>query len=474
VLQMVKKELLRLGFSEQEINGGGLEVTTTFTEKAMDAALEGMKEARPEGYGYKNLHVAVATVEPGTGAVRGIFAGQDYLESQINWAVAGGQAGSTFKPFAVAAGIKDGFSLKDSFDGSSPYAMPDGSEFENQGNVSYGPVSLLKATEDSINTAFIDLTLSMDDGPEKIIDSAVDMGIPPIEPAEDPWGFPTFTPGLEPNTGVALGSQTVSPINMANGYATVANGGVAAEPFIIEKVVDQNGEKRYDHKVVDHRALPEDIAADVSYAMEQVVESGSGATALSGFAWPTAGKTGTATNGAGEVSSAWFAGFTAQRATAVMYVRGKGNEQLKDWLPEYFGGSYPARTWRAVMERVMEGEEPIPLPEPAYVDGEAPEEGHEPYTPPPPPPETTQTKEPETDEPTDEPSTPTEEPSTPSQEPSTPTEEPSTPTEEPSTPTQEPSTSPPTTRGSGGPGLGRRAGRRSGHRSGPRRRAVGG
>ena len=71
VLQMVKNELVRLGFSEQEINGGGLEVTTTFTEKAMDAAEDGMKAVRPPGYGYKNLHVAVATVEPGTGAVRG-------------------------------------------------------------------------------------------------------------------------------------------------------------------------------------------------------------------------------------------------------------------------------------------------------------------------------------------------------------------------------------------------------------------
>ena len=402
VLQMVKQELLRLGFSEQEINGGGLEVTTTFTKKAMDAAEAGMKAARPEGFGYKNLHVAVATVEPGTGAVRGMFAGQNYLDSQINWAVAGGQAGSTFKPFALAAGIKDGFSLKDTFDGDSPYVFPDGSEIENQGDTSYGRVNMITATEDSINTAYIDLTESMEDGPEKIVDTAVDMGIPPAEPAKEPWGFPTSSGGLLPNAGVALGSQTVSPINMANAYATIANGGVAAEPFIIEKVVDQNGEKRYDHKVQDHRALSADIAADVSYAMQQVVESGSGATALSGFAWPAAGKTGTATNDKGGVSSAWFSGFTAQYSTAVMYVRGKGNEQLLGWLPEYFGGAYPARTWRAVMDIVMEGEEPIEFPEPAYVDGDAPETGHEPYTPPPPEPTRTEkTEEPTTEAPED-------------------------------------------------------------------------
>ena len=155
----------------------------------------------------------------------------------------------------------------------------------------------------------------MEDGPEKIIDTAVDMGIPPIEPAEDPWGFPTFSPGLEPNTGVALGSQTVSPINMANGYATVANGGVAAEPFIIEKVVDQNGEERYDHKVGRPTGrCPRTSPPTCPTPCSRSCETGSGAAALCGFAWPAAGKTGTATNGVGEVSSAWFAGFTATAA----------------------------------------------------------------------------------------------------------------------------------------------------------------
>ena len=125
VLKMVKQRAAAaLGFNEEEIDGGGLRVTTTFTEKAMDAAEDGVTEARPEGFSDKKLHVGVATVEPGTGALRGFYGGQDYLESQINWAVAGGQAGSTFKPFALAAGIKEGFSLKDTFEGNSPVRAP--------------------------------------------------------------------------------------------------------------------------------------------------------------------------------------------------------------------------------------------------------------------------------------------------------------------------------------------------------------
>lgn len=471
VLQMVRKELLRLGFSQQEIDGGGLEVTTTFTAKAMAAAKDGVLEARPDGFSDNELHIGVATVEPGTGAVRGIYGGQDYLRSQLNWAVEGGQAGSTFKPFALAAGIKSGFSLKDTFEGNSPLVLDDGSEVENQGDADYGSaVSLIQATEDSINTAYIDLTQSMEDGPQRIVDTAVDMGIPPAEPARPAWGFPTSSPGLEAITGVALGSQTVSPINMANAYATIANGGEAAEPYIIEKVVDADGETRYTHKVSTHRALSEDIAADVSYAMQQVVESGSGATALAGFPWPTAGKTGTATTTAGAVSSAWFAGFTAQLSTAVMYVRGQGNEQLQGWLPEYFGGSYPARTWRAVMTRDMEGLEPVEFPPPAYVDGEAPEEGHEPYTPPPPP---KTTKRPEQSQ---EPSEPSEDPTTrdtePSEEPSTQDTEPTEPTE-PTQPTGPPTNTNTTAPGGGGGGGGGPGGNRQRRRSGRSRVRAG-
>ena len=429
VLTMVRNELLRLGFNEDEIDGGGLRVTTTFTQKAMTAAQEGVAEVRPTGLpeaipgvekgstepgsGDKDLHVGVASVEPGTGAVRGFFGGQDYLDSQINWAVAGGQAGSTMKPAALVAAIEDGFSLKDTFEGNSPFVLPDGTDFENQGDTDYGSaVSMVQATEDSINTAFIDMTTSMENGPQKVVDAAERLGVPPSEAGKKAPGFPNTSPGLEPTTGVALGSATVSPINMANAYATLANGGRAAEPYIIEKVVDRNGETRYQHRVSDDEAVEEDITRDVSYALQQVVQNGSGTAALE-LGRPAAGKTGTATNGEGAVSSAWFTGYTPQLSTSVMYVRGKGNEQLQGWLPEYFGGSYPAETWTAVMQRAMEGLPIEDFPPPAYVDGEAPETGHAPYTPPPTtsappsPPPTTQSP---SQEPTTKKPSPTQEP----------------------------------------------------------------
>ena len=452
VLTMVKSELLKLTdpesgeplLTEDEIDGGGLRVTTTFTKKAMDAAEEGVNEVRPRGPVLdKELHIGAASVDVTTGAVRGIYGGQDYLESQINWAVAGGMGGSTLKPFALAAGIKAGFSLKDTFDGNSPFELPDGTgDIENQGDTSYGSaVNLIKATEDSINTAFVDLTTSIPEGPQKVLEMMNAMGIPPKEtPRKNAYGIPTFSDGLDAFPGIALGSATVSPVNMANGYATIANGGRFHAPYIIEEVVNKDGETIYDHSVSDAQVIDQDqgadIAADITYAMQQVVESGSGFEAAA-LGRPVAGKTGTATVSNGDVSSSWFSGFTPQLATSVMYVRGKGTGKLDGWLPAssdgrdgYFGGNYPAKTWTAIMERDMVDVPEEGFPEPAYVDGEAPTEGHQPTLPPKPTqkPTPTNTSPSATDRPT---KTPTSVP--------TPTPPVPTPT------TEVPTTAPPTT-----------------------------
>ena len=92
-------------------------------------------DQQPEGIGSptRSCTSPSASVEPGTGALRGFYGGQDYLDSQINWAEAGGMVGSTFKPITLAAAIKDGFSLKDTFDGNSPYEFPDGPDGAQRG-----------------------------------------------------------------------------------------------------------------------------------------------------------------------------------------------------------------------------------------------------------------------------------------------------------------------------------------------------
>ena len=202
VLTMVKSELLKL----KDENGDPLSPRTRSTAAACGSPRRSPRRrwtpprrastrSAPTGpASTRSCTSASASVQVDTGAVRGIYGGQDYLESQINWAVAGGMAGSSLKPFALTAGIKAGFSLKDTFDGNSPFELPDGTgEVENQGDESYGSaVNLIKATEDSINTAFVDLTTSMHDGPQKVMETMNAMGIPPRRRrARTPTASPT-------------------------------------------------------------------------------------------------------------------------------------------------------------------------------------------------------------------------------------------------------------------------------------------
>jgi membrane peptidoglycan carboxypeptidase len=437
MLQLVRNELHSMGYSDSDIDGGGLRVTTTFTPAAMKAAADGVLAQKPEGFGDKELHIAAATVEPGTGALLGFYAGQDYLDSQINWAVAGGMVGSTFKPITLATAITAGFSLKDTFQGTSPYEFPDGlevnNEGENGGNDYGSSVTALFGLEQSINTAYVDMSASIPDGPAKIHAMANALGMPPAKANKKYPGIPRTSRDLSADdTLITLGRARVSPINMANTYATFANGGVRADVHVIKKVVDRTGEDPKVYSVVNKDALDPDIDADVSYAMQQVVEEGTGQAALA-LDRPAAGKTGTATNAKDQVSSAWFVGYTPQLSTAVMYVRGDGDDQLDGWLPSYFGADYPARTWTAIMQQESEGMEVEEFPPPANVDGEAPDDDHEPE------PTFTPTKRPS---PTKKPSptdTPTEEPT------ETPTETPTDlPTKTPTAiPTTEPTIAPP-------------------------------
>jgi membrane peptidoglycan carboxypeptidase len=385
-LTLVKNELLRLGFTEEQIQGGGLRVTTTLTKKAMDAAANGVAEAKPEGFGDKELHIGVATVQPGTGALLGFYGGQDYLQSQINWAASGGMAGSTMKPITLTTALEAGFSLKSSFDGNSPYTFPGGLQVHNEGEQageadghSYGShVNAVYAMQQSINTAFVDMSNAIPSGPKKIYQNALKMGLTPEKSNPDYPGIPSTTVDLQPDDSlITLGKAAVSPINMANTYATIAAGGKRADVHVVDKVVDQNGTVLYKYKKHTDQAVPEDVSADVSYALQQTVQGGTGRAALA-LGRPAAGKTGTATNGDGDVSSAWFVGYTPQAATAVMYIRGKGREALDGWLPSYFGADYPARTWTDVMQGVMEGLPVESFPPPANVTGTPPDTEHAP------------------------------------------------------------------------------------------------
>jgi membrane peptidoglycan carboxypeptidase len=376
MLTLVRQELHALNFTDEQIDGGGLRVTTTLTPQAMRAARQGVMQVRPD-ISDKYLHVAVATVQPGTGNLVGFYGGQDYLHSQINWAEAGGMVGSTFKPVSLAAAITDGYSLKSTWDGNSPFSFPDGLQVHNEGappGTSYGSsVTSVYALEQSINTAFVDMSNSMKNGPDKILAMANKMGIPPAEPDPHYPGIPNSTRDLEADALITLGKARISAINMANTYATIANNGQRADVHVIDKVTDSSGKVLFQYKPHVTEAINSDINSDVSYAMQQVVLHGTGTNAQA-IGRPAAGKTGTATNADNQVSSSWFVGFTPQLSTAVMYVRGDGDNALDGgFLPPYngaagyFGAGYPTATWAAVMKADLAGQPVEQFPPPANV-----------------------------------------------------------------------------------------------------------
>ncbi|NUR99899.1 MAG: penicillin-binding protein, partial [Kribbellaceae bacterium] len=330
LLDMARRELLQRGFTEDQISGGGLKVTTTFSytqqKRMISAAMTELPDKRD------NLHVGMATVEPGTGRLLAMYGGPDFLKSQLNWATAKARPGSGFKPFALAAALQDDKSLYDIFQGDSPIKIQ-GQKLGNEFNRDYGDVTLLKATEQSINTAFYDLVDNkMDDGPNKVVTAAEAAGIPKTKALENGRHNPSTVLGPDPYA---------SAVDMAEAYATFAADGVYAPLHVISEVKGPDGKVLFTDKSLDKQkkqAFPQDIARTVNFALQDVVTDGTG-TGAKDLGRPVAGKTGTAGGVAVEdrakdkacggcmqgsaTLTSWWTGYTPQLSTAVVYRAGK-------------------------------------------------------------------------------------------------------------------------------------------------------
>ena len=375
LISAVEAELSRLGFTDAQIQGGGLKVITTIDQKMQEAAVATAQkytaQAAEDAKGEPdpaNLHVAISSVDTATGGILAMYGGPDYTKNSRNWSTTARPAASTFKTFAAIAGLRNGYSLNSTLKGDTFTPRGESVPIRNEFSHQYGDVTLRTAIAESINTAFVDMTQSMDNGAQEVIQAANDAGAP-------------TGPGWDANNRIALGAAEVSPVNMANAYATLADSGKHKEAHIVAKVLDSDGNVVHEADTEGTQAVEENVAANVTDALTSVVEEGTG-TKASELDRPVAGKTGT--NGVDDaITSAWFVGYTKQISTAVMYVAGEsGNEDLETYKrprdDTFFGSSYPLMTWVEYMETATEGQEVLEFDEAKPIKGKTPEPAAEP------------------------------------------------------------------------------------------------
>ncbi len=333
-----QRDMLNHGFTEDQLNTEGLNVKTTFDRTAQAAAVDAVTNNSPGGE-EEGLRIGLASVTPNTGAVVAMYGGPDYQKNQFNNASqARGQAGSTFKAFGLAAGLENNVGLDSYYDGNSPQRI-DGQLIENEFNQSYGTISMLKATEDSVNTPYANMNAEI--GPARTKESAVRAGIP------------DNTPGLIVDVTNVLGAASPTPLEMASAYGTFANRGKQTPYSMIQEVAMGNGDVVFQLQAKDTRAYDEAVSDEVTYALRKVVSQGTG-TAAQGAGRPVAGKTGTSDNN----TSAWFVGYAPQMSTAVMMVKNDANGNNVSLagtggMSMVAGGSYPAQIWTAYMSQAM-------------------------------------------------------------------------------------------------------------------------
>ena len=369
LMKMVERELGAAGFDSSQISGGGLKIITTFDKDAQQAAVESAQKytkqsARAVGRKSSKLHAAIASVDVNSGEVIALYGGPDFVKNSRNWATTPRPTASTFKTYALAAGLKDGYSLLNRFSGNTFTPPGESKPVRNEFSHQYGQsVDLITATKDSINTAFVDLTSQMDNGPRKIMKMAQAVGAPKGA-------------GWDKTSRIPLGTAEVSPLAQASAYATFANDGVVVPDHVVAEVRDRKGRVIYKANPEKRRVVSEDIAHDVTFALSNVVQEGTG-SAVQTLDRPIAGKTGTKdrknADGSSDIVSAWFVAYTRQISTAAMYVAGNsGTGDLDNYArpgdSTFFGGTYPALTWADYMKVATKGQAVKEFPKPAYVN----------------------------------------------------------------------------------------------------------
>jgi penicillin-binding protein 1A len=332
----VKQELINR-YGVEEVRQGGLKVRTTIDLKLQQAARAAIRDtltfANPPSS-------AIVTIDPANGYIRAMASSADYGRSKFNLAAQGHrQPGSTFKVMGLMAALDAGVSPSTQYT-SRPLNFVDPKygpiKVKTYSNSYKGRISLLSATLSSDNSVYQQLALDV--GPDKVKKAAREMGIKSKLNA-----YPSeVLGGLE---------DGVSPLEMANAYATIASGGWRNRPKAITRVTFADGRVSNWGKPARARAFRDGVTYEATKILEQNMKSGTGVGAQIGC--PAGGKTGTTDNN----TDAWFVGFTPNLSTAVWVgFPGQRVPMNPPTTPiSVAGGTYPATIWQKYMKVAKKG-----------------------------------------------------------------------------------------------------------------------
>lgn len=345
-------------YGEDVVYHGGIKVYATIDTKLQSYAQIAIKKGLENLNGLMGItdpsaespQGALVAVDTGSGAVKAMIGGKDYLTSEFNRATKSKrQPGSGFKPFLYLTALKDlGFNpatvMTDKPVSIPVKGAPDW-EPRNFTKSFSGNMILKKALTESVNTIAAQMVEKI--GPGAVIKTAKACGI------ESP---------LQEVYSVALGTSNVTPYEMATAYSVFATLGVLHEPFLFWRVEDAYGRIIYEHIVQEKRVLDPAITYQLVDMMKSVIDIGSGKSIRTlGFNRAAAGKTGTTDS----YNDAWFTGFTPTLCTSVWTGFDKEKKLMDAHNVGITGGRAAAPIWADFMMNALssEPERDFPIPD---------------------------------------------------------------------------------------------------------------
>ncbi|MGW1639740.1 transglycosylase domain-containing protein [Streptomyces lavendulae] len=363
LVEAVKDYITEHGIlDDKTLAEGGYRITTTIDRKRQGEFVDAVRKqlvdkldpaARPAD---RLVRAGGASIDPATGKVVALYGGIDYTKQYVNNATRHDyQVASTFKPFVFASAVENESRTQDGrritpntlYNGDNKRPVVGGRiRFapENEGQVSYGPITVNTATDLSVNTVYAQM--AVDVGGAKVKSTAIALGIP------------ENTPNFDAGPAIALGTMQASVLDMTQAYATLADHGRRTPYTFLEKIT-KGGETLHLPDRAATQAISREAADTTTSMLVSVVDNGTGTAALAAGR-PAAGKTGTA-----ELDrSAWFAAYTPDLVTVVAMM---GQDPDTGTLQSLYGalgeariggGGYPARIWAAYTKKALEDTDP--------------------------------------------------------------------------------------------------------------------